>query len=68
VQELLGQAKGFQLNLNDDNIFQVLQAAGMLQFESARETCCDFLKVTAVGFHQVGVHRGLHGRASNIEL
>ena len=32
------------LNLSQTNVFNILQASGMLQFESVRQLCCDFLK------------------------
>ena len=45
VEELLSHARGFELGLSEENVDQVLQAAGMLQFEVARKICCNFLKV-----------------------
>ena len=29
--------------VNDDNVINVLQAAGMLQFESVRNLCCEYI-------------------------
>ena len=56
VQELLNHSRGFQLNLNEENIFHVLQAAGMFQFKTAKEACCAFLKVIIFfkGNHPIG--------------
>ena len=45
VEELLCHVKGSELHLSEENVFAILQAAGMFQFEGARKSCCNFLKV-----------------------
>jgi hypothetical protein len=45
VEELLCHAKGMELHLSEENVFSILEASGMLQFEDARKSCCNFLKV-----------------------
>lgn len=43
LEALLNDVDGLEMSLTSENVFQILQAAGMLQFVDAQRKCCNFI-------------------------